>query len=680
MSRLHRAALVLLAALAAPVWAAPVWAAQPPAGLAAAFGALPQQSDVVLSQSGRMLAWQQQGRSGPEVVVYDLRLRVVRRTLRIDPSWKLRWLRWQGDGMLLMGVGVHQSLPFDWQWDTGRKQIPVSLVMAVDIADGRSRELLVDRMVTTGVAAGSEGTIVGLTSAAHLLDWDTGQPHTVIMSTDTWSSADYRSGTGTLIHNAQRDSGFVNTVFSVDTLTGADEPIAHGDAFTDQWVVNAEGRPVARSEWRPSERRYTLYARHGDDWRQIYQRTDGLRPWLLGLDANAQAILASIPGGAGPRRVWEIPLDGSAPKPMLPTVRQGVLSVVFSRYGHRPTEVWVGGPHPHWHWLDTAAKSRYESVARAFPGRMVRVYDHTEDGKAVLAEVQAPGDPPVYYLVNFATHHAMIAGEAYPQLDHVPLGAAHAVQYRTRTGRTVHAQEFLPPGGGKDLPLVALVPGGPVSADPEGFDWLAQYLAASGYAVLQPQMTLTQLASQGGWVMWGGASQRGVVDGVRTLVKQGVADPHRVCIVGVGYGGYAALAGVAFHPGTYACAVSVNGISDLSSLVERAGDVPGGGMGSNHSAVAAWRAAVGSPSDPKVIAESPVHAAKAVVAPVLLIHDEGDRVVPVTQSLEMRRALEKLGKPVTFVKLDGADHWLAKGGTRIEVLKAIGGFLHRYLH
>ena len=61
--------------------------------------------------------------------------------------------------------------------------------------------------------------------------------------------------------------------------------------------------------------------------------------------------------------------------------------------------------------------------------------------------------------------------------------------------------------------------------------------------------------------------QDDVTDGVKALIAQGIADPKRVCIVGASYGGYAALAGAAFTPDLYACAVSVAGVSDLPEML-----------------------------------------------------------------------------------------------------------------
>jgi S-formylglutathione hydrolase FrmB len=52
-----------------------------------------------------------------------------------------------------------------------------------------------------------------------------------------------------------------------------------------------------------------------------------------------------------------------------------------------------------------------------------------------------------------------------------------------------------------------------------------------------------------------------------TRGEQGVIDADRVCIV-ISYGGYAALAGAAFTPDVYKCAVSINGVSDVEAMID----------------------------------------------------------------------------------------------------------------
>jgi dipeptidyl aminopeptidase/acylaminoacyl peptidase len=56
--------------------------------------------------------------------------------------------------------------------------------------------------------------------------------------------------------------------------------------------------------------------------------------------------------------------------------------------------------------------------------------------------------------------------------------------------------------------------------------------------------------------------QDDVTDVVRAVIDTGIADPDRICNVGWSYGGYAALAGAAFTPELYSCAVSIGAITD----------------------------------------------------------------------------------------------------------------------
>jgi dipeptidyl aminopeptidase/acylaminoacyl peptidase len=116
----------------------------------------------------------------------------------------------------------------------------------------------------------------------------------------------------------------------------------------------------------------------------------------------------------------------------------------------------------------------------------------------------------------------------------------------------------LPAGGGRDLPAVVLVHGGPVRPRPLGVGPEVQLLASRGYAVLQPQFRGSagfgrsfQLA---GYREWGRAMQDDVTAAAQWLAAQGIADPRRICIYGGSYGGYAALMGSSRRPSSSAAA------------------------------------------------------------------------------------------------------------------------------
>ena len=45
----------------------------------------------------------------------------------------------------------------------------------------------------------------------------------------------------------------------------------------------------------------------------------------------------------------------------------------------------------------------------------------------------------------------------------------------------------------------------------------------------------------------------------------------------------------------------------------------------------------------------------------------------------MERALEKAGKDVTFLELEGEDHWMSDGDTRIDALSAMATFIDQHI-
>jgi dipeptidyl aminopeptidase/acylaminoacyl peptidase len=218
--------------------------------------------------------------------------------------------------------------------------------------------------------------------------------------------------------------------------------------------------------------------------------------------------------------------------------------------------------------------------------------------------------------------------------------------------------------------------GGPAARDYPVFDWWAQAFASRGYAVFQPNFrgstelgAAFRLAGRG---EWGRKMQSDLSDGMTALAKAGIVDPHRACIVGASYGGYAALAGVSLQRGLYRCAVAVAGIGDVAKLTQNDIRESGG-----NPIVSRWlRVEIGRGRDLKAI--SPINFVDRITAPVLLIHGLDDTVVGFDQSRDMAAALRRAGKSVELIKLAGEDHWLSKSETRLTMLKASVGFVEKH--
>jgi dipeptidyl aminopeptidase/acylaminoacyl peptidase len=169
--------------------------------------------------------------------------------------------------------------------------------------------------------------------------------------------------------------------------------------------------------------------------------------------------------------------------------------------------------------------------------------------------------------------------------------------------------------------------------------------------------------------------QDDITDGVKALAAQGIIDPKHVCIVGASYGGYAALAGAAFTPELYACAISVAGVADLPEMLAYDEKM----TGDESDTTLYWRESIGSRDEPKVAQKSPARFARNFRAPVLLLHGTNDSVVPIAQSQLMANALKAAGAPHQFITLDSEDHWLSSGVTRIRMLTEVEKFLAAHL-
>ena len=231
--------------------------------------------------------------------------------------------------------------------------------------------------------------------------------------------------------------------------------------------------------------------------------------------------------------------------------------------------------------------------------------------------------------------------------------------------------------------MIVFPHGGPEARDRYGYDPLAQFMAARGYVVVQPNFRgsagFGRAYSSAGYGQWGKRMQDDVTDVVHHMIEAGVADPHRVCIVGASYGGYAALAGLAFTPDLYRCGVSMSGVSDLDESVRS----ESGSNGHAGLSYQYWAMSIGQPGRDSVAidAVSPRRHANQMTAPLLLIHGEDDTNVPIHQSELMQQALAAVGRPPRFVRIPGEDHsfygWSREH--RLTLYNELGAFLAQNL-
>lgn len=654
--------LSLIVAAAGP--AAVARAAEPPP--AAAFARLPAIAMVRLSPDGQTVAWADFSGDRTLVSIFSLGRKDYLRHFRPDDGGKvkLRSMDWADDDTLLITVSLTQTDPSQ----VGALETKEYFrVLALETSGGDARIMLMTDPARR------------IISGARLIQTQTARPGFIIMSSYDWLDTAYQQETGSRLAGGREDSGWVYSLFEVNTRNGIGKRIEGGTPFTDTWVVDREGRAAARSEWNPAKHEYRILARDGRGWKVVHEAShwEDLRP--EGLSMDGQAIVA-VGARGGPReRAWRIPLDGGEITPIGDDPEE-VEYTITDRVTGAVAGIQLGGLSPSVRWLDPRLDSIHQAVAKAFPGRRIEIYDRSADYGRVLARVEGAASPPVYYLVDLKLGTADTIGEAYPELLDVALGERQETNYRARDGFEIPAYLTLPPGRKPErLPLVVFPHGGPYSRDDSGFDWWTQFMATRGYAVLQPQFRgstgFGTSLRKAGEREWGQAMQDDLVDGVAALVKQGIADPARVCVVGASYGGYAALSGAAFNPDRFACAASVNGITDLPSMYGYVRNR----FGDDSDSLAEWKRLVGRPYSDDLASYSPARAVNSIRAPLLLIHGTADTVVPYAQAEAFAKALTAANKDHRLVTLENEDHWLSKGPSRLRLLQELESYLREHL-
>lgn len=326
------------------------------------------------------------------------------------------------------------------------------------------------------------------------------------------------------------------------------------------------------------------------------------------------------------------------------------------------------------------------ALQHVFPNKATEIVSHTRDGSECIVKVWGDATPAVYYLyASKPKPNLTPLFSATPWIKPDDLSPTRPITYKSRDGLTIHGYLTVPRGAkAKDLPLVVYVHGGPhgirydwgFSAD--DFDALAtQILANHGYAVLAPNYRGSGGYGLGfetaGYRHWGDTMQDDLADAVNWAIKQGVADPARVCIVGASYGGYAALMSVERFPDMYKCAVGYDGVYDLPMLKTRKSDI---------ARFAAGRAMEDSflgDDHKQLVAFSPAFHADRIKAAVFLLHGGRDERAPVAGYEEMVHAIRKHGTPLETLYERNEGHGFYKPAHRAKAWTDILAFLNKYI-
>ena len=322
--------------------------------------------------------------------------------------------------------------------------------------------------------------------------------------------------------------------------------------------------------------------------------------------------------------------------------------------------------------FDPTWAKRYRTINRALAGTNNRIVSSNSARTLHLILSSSDQEPGIYYAYDEKAKKIDPLMVRYAGIEPDQMAPMKMISYESRDGLAISAVLTLPLGSdGTNLPTVVMPHGGPNRRDWISFDYWVQFLASRGYAVLQPNFRgsygFGQAFKEAGYEQWGLKMQDDVTDGTRWLIDQGIADPKRICIVGGSYGGYAALMGVVKEPDLYACAISLNGVTNIPRLMALANNFIGGALGTEY---------INQKGRKEV---SPEFHAKSILAPVLLIAAKDDRNVDYKQSKGMASALKRAKKKYKYVEMKSGDHSLTTEKSRERFLSEMEAFLAEHI-
>lgn len=627
---------------------------------ASLFAALPEADNVEISPGGQYVAAKTYLNGQYMLVIYDLdKIGASKPVIASPQDMEVNWLRWKSDERLLVSLSYA-----DRRYGTATIETRLYGINP----DGSDIKFLVPpRRVNKGGAdvarLGGEDVVQ---IADHVVDFLPEDPKNILMQ---FNAEDVR----------------LPRIYRVNVFTAQRTLVKSGMANVVEWAVDQQVRPRLAYvlDDQKMQEQYLYRKPDSKDWEVLWTNPlDELAyfsPVLFDRDDPDVAWVRSNHEGqtTGLYR-YRFSTRTFIEKLFLhPEV--DIAAVQLDPSSRRVVGVTYIVAESRVHWLDPEPAALFEDVRLRIAAKHVYVASWTADYGRVIFYGESPDLPGRYYLYERESKNLRNLTSAYPRLEKVPMAPMRATSYRARDGLNIPAYLSLPASvttarPEKPLPTIVMPHGGPATRDFSSFDPLVQMFTSRGYAVLQ-------MNYRGSWGygseflgagrrQWGQAMQDDVTDGTRWLAAEGIADPQRICIVGWSYGGYAALIGAVKEPSLYSCVVSIAGLSNLRAFINSRRKYL-------NSRVFTRNIGDGWKDRESLEENSPVNGASRIKAPVLLAHGTADRVVPVKQTTDMAKALDRAGKSYEYVELKDADNSVLRGPERLKLFTAVDAFVRK---
>jgi len=341
----------------------------------------------------------------------------------------------------------------------------------------------------------------------------------------------------------------------------------------------------------------------------------------------------------------------------------------------------------HWQIIDESIAGDLAYLTTVADGD-VEVVSRTLNDDYWMVAYSVDDGPVQYYCYDREEKSAEFLFTHRTALEGLSLATMHPAVIKSRDGLDMVSYYTLPVGSDSDsdgrpdepLPMVLFVHGGPWARDNWGYDSVHQWLANRSYAVLSVNFRSStgfgKAFTNAGNLEWGGKMHDDLIDAVNWTVREGIADPDRVAIMGGSYGGYATLWGMTNTSDTFACGVDIVGISNLVTLLETIPPYWQPQIELFATRVGDHRTEEGRAFLTK---RSPLSYVDRIEKPLLIGQGANDPRVKQAESDQIVHAMQDADIPVTYLLYTDEGHGFARPENRLSFFAVTDAFLAEHL-
>ena len=331
--------------------------------------------------------------------------------------------------------------------------------------------------------------------------------------------------------------------------------------------------------------------------------------------------------------------------------------------------------HQQIHYFDDEFQAIQKQIDRSLPSATNVIIDKALNAERYIIRSHTDQDPGVYYIYDIEARRLDALAVEYDNINPEEMSHTKTVSIKAKDGSMLQAYLSTPPNKTTKPRTAVVIPHDLPYTSRATADWnyLVQFLTSHGYAVLQPNyrgsygygLPYKEVAN----LEWSGIMTSDIKDAAQWLVERKIADEGGICILGEGYGGFAALTASHDARELFQCTISINGITDLEVTKKNKYSKYGyRGLSKNIGLKGA--------DDKKI---SPLYYADDLETPLLLISGVENTQSPYKQTGRLKSKLRSLKKNVEYIEILHGTLETNNGDARRKLLDEIATFLSKHI-